>query len=185
MIYLNQGFLNAVKESVQISQQKWVKWQHEMMGIIHCGSCLALHDCWFVFGNEPIAPLHEKCHCTTVAIPTSQVKSRAKATSDYSKYNPYLFNTWGIHLHGKDKLFESWGYSTLDSEKIKNEIERQATLSYSVGDYKLGRLNEYGQRISITITLKRVNENDYVSFLTGWMVYPDGRIVLVTPYGGK
>ena len=42
---MNNEFLDAVKESVQISQQKWVKWQHEMMGIIHCGSCLALHDC--------------------------------------------------------------------------------------------------------------------------------------------
>ena len=84
---MNKEFLDAVNESVQISQQKWVKWQHEMMGIIHCGSCLALHDCWFVFGNEPIAPLHEKCHCTTVAIPTSQVKSRAKATSDYRAFD--------------------------------------------------------------------------------------------------
>ena len=37
---MNKEFLDAVKESVQISQQKWVKWQHEMMGIIHCGSCL-------------------------------------------------------------------------------------------------------------------------------------------------
>lgn len=104
---MNEEFLDAVKESVQISQQKWVKWQHEMMGIIHCGSCLALHDCWFVFGNEPIAPLHEKCHCTTVAIPTSQVKSRAKATSDYSKYDPYLFDPKNFYRHGKTRLLKA------------------------------------------------------------------------------
>ena len=95
---MNRDFLDAVSESVRISQQKWIEWQHEMKGIIHCGPCLALLACWFVFGNEPIAPLHDKCHCTTVAIPTSQVKMHAKATSDYSKYDPSLFNTWGIHL---------------------------------------------------------------------------------------
>ena len=39
---MNQEFLDAIKESVQISHQNWVKWQHEMMGIIHCGSCLVL-----------------------------------------------------------------------------------------------------------------------------------------------
>ena len=115
------------------------------MGIIHCGSCLALHDCWFVFGNEPIAPLHEKCHCTTVAIPTSQVKSRAKVTSDYSKYDPYLFDPKNFYRHGKNKTFESWGYSITDSEWLQKEIEKQGLQQYLLGNYELGVLNFQGQ----------------------------------------
>ena len=76
---MNQEFYNAVKESVQMSQQRWVEWRHEMTGLLHCGSCLSLHKCWFVFEKAPVSPLHEKCHCTTVAIPASQVKSNAVA----------------------------------------------------------------------------------------------------------
>ena len=182
---MNKEFLDAVKESVQISQQKWVKWQHEMMGIIQCGSCLALHDCWFVFGNEPIAPLHEKCHCTTVAIPTSQVKSRAKATSDYSKYDPYLFDPKNFCKHGKNKAFESWGYSIEDSQWLQKEIEKQGRQQYLSGNYELGVLNLQGQRISIRVTIPRKNGTGEVSFITGWMVKPGGKIKLNTPYGGK
>ena len=39
---MNRDFLDAVSESVRISQQKWLEWQHKMKGIIHYGPCLAL-----------------------------------------------------------------------------------------------------------------------------------------------
>ena len=45
---MNQDFYNAVREIVKISQQRWVEWRHEVMGLLHCGSCLSLHECWFV-----------------------------------------------------------------------------------------------------------------------------------------
>ena len=51
---MNQEFYNAVKESVQMSQQRWVEWRHEMTGLLHCGSCLSLHKCWFVFEKAPV-----------------------------------------------------------------------------------------------------------------------------------
>jgi hypothetical protein len=82
-------------------------------------------------------------------------------------------------------LFESWGYSIIDSQYLQQEFIKQAKLAYSVGDYELGLLNEYGQRISIEIRLKKKNKNEYTTFVSGWMVYPNGRIVLTTPYGGK
>ena len=87
--------------------------------------------------------------------------------------------------NSKKQLFEFWGYSIIDSEYLQQEFIRQAQLSYSVGDYELGLLNEYGQRINITITLKRKNKNEYVTFQSGWMAYPNGKIVLTTPFGGK
>ena len=68
---------------------------------------------------------------------------------------------------------------------FKKEIEKQANLAYSVGDYELGKLDKYGQRINIAITLKRKDKNEYVTFRSGWMTYPNGRIALTTPYGGK
>jgi hypothetical protein len=73
----------------------------------------------------------------------------------------------------------------MDSQYLQQEFTKQAKLAYSVGDYELGLLNEYGQRINIVIKLKRKNTNEYVSFVSGWMVYPNGKIILTTPYGDK
>ena len=182
---MKQEFLDAVKESVQISQQKWVQWKHEQYGIFHCRTCLALDGCWFVWEKEPLAPMHEKCHCTIISIPTSQVKNRAKATSDYSKYDPYLFDPNNFYKHGKNKAFESWGYSVADSEWLQEEIEKQGRQQYLLGNYELGKLNLQGQRISIRVTIPRKNGAGDVSFITGWMVKPGGKIKLTTPYGGK
>ena len=35
------------------------------------------------------------------------------------------------------------------------------------------------------ITLPKKNGTGEGSFVSGWMVYPNGEIVLTTPYGGK
>lgn len=53
------------------------------------------------------------------------------------------------------------------------------------GNYTIGLLNEYGQRISIRVELQRKNGDGTVSFITGWMVNPNGLIQLNTPFGGK
>ena len=39
--------------------------------------------------------------------------------------------------------------------------------------------------IDNAISIPRRDTGEIVSFITGWMVYPDGRIQLTTPYGGK
>ena len=46
-------------------------------------------------------------------------------------------------------------------------------------------LNKYGQRISIRVELPRKNGDGMISFITGWMVKPNGHIQLNTPYGVK
>ena len=82
---------------------------------------------------------------------------------------------------GKKKLFESWGYSIIDSKYLQQEFIKQAKLAYSVGNYELGKLDKHGQRINIEIKLKRKDKDEYVTFRSGWMVYPNGRLVLTTP----
>ena len=82
-------------------------------------------------------------------------------------------------------MFESWGYSIIDAEKLAQEFIKQAKLKYQCGEYNLGSVDAYGQRISIKITLPKKNGGGVVSFVSGWMIYPDGEIVLTTPYGGK
>jgi len=109
----------------------------------------------------------------------------AEARSDYSKYDPYLFNVTGDYTHKKEKLFEQWGYSADDARWLQAEIEKQALEKYIAGDYTLGKLNDKGQRISIRVTIPRRDNLESASFITGWMVYPNGRLQLTTPYGGK
>ena len=97
----------------------------------------------------------------------------------------YLFNTTGLYTHTKEKLFAQWGYTVDDARWLQAEMERQAREKYLFGEYTLGELNDNGQRISIRISIPRRDTSEIVSFVTGWMVYPDGRIQLTTPYGGK
>ena len=109
----------------------------------------------------------------------------ATSYSDYSKFDPYLFDPRNYYKHGKNKAFESWGYTIADAQWLKTEIERQAREKYATGDYTLGALDQYGQRISIRIVIPRKDGSEDVSFLTGWTVYSNGQIRLNTPYGGK
>ena len=85
--------------------------------------------------------------------------------------------------NGKINLFKELGFAKEDSEYLKDEFDRQARECYLNGDYELGRLNEHGQRINITIKLKS-KTRESVSLVTGWMVRPLGKITCNTPLGG-
>ena len=50
--------------------------------------------------------------------------------------------------------------------------------------FSLGKLDGYGQRINIEITLPRKDKTRTISFISGWITYPDGVIKLTTSYGG-
>ena len=163
----------------------WFRWTHNPGGRTHCVECLALDGCWFAEGKTPKWPHHPGCHCTLDPIDYEHVAANVTVNSDYSKYDPYLFDPENYYKHGKNKAFESWGYTISDSLWLQEEIERQARAKYLSGDYILGKLNKDGQRISIRVSIKRRDNGEWVSFITGWMVYPNGEIHLTTPYGGK
>ena len=163
----------------------WVKWTHHSEGKTHCEACLMLDGCWFMEGKAPPCPHHPYCHCTLDPVPYAVVMMNAASYSDYSKFDPYLFDPGNYYKHGKNKAFESWGYTVADALWLKAEIERQAQEKYVIGDYTLGVLDRYGQRISIRIELPRKDRSEEVSFLAGWTVCPNGQIRLNTPYGGK
>ena len=99
------------------------------------------------------------------------------------KFTNYIFSDKYIG-NGKKQLFEAWGYFIEDSEELKRQFEKQAKKQYELGEYELGLLNGYGQRININITLKNKKTGADITFYSGWMVYPDGKIDLTTPYGG-
>ena len=182
--------------TTKLFNTKWVKWVHDgtkpadtsaeksanvLKGALskHCAMCLNLNGCCFVEEKCPPKPLHPNCHCYTIDIPSIT----AIANCPIEKFTKYVFVP--SLIDDKKQLFELWGYDIMDSQYLQQEFIKQAKLAYSVGDYELGLLNEYGQRINIAITLKRKDKNEYVTFRSGWMVYPNGKIVLTTPCGRK
>ena len=178
-------FMTAFKEAAGEKSTKWVEWVHIQRGKSHCKTCLKLDKCWFLEDNKPRLPQHFFCHCTTKPLSYSRVVNEATADSAFSKFDPYLFNRENAYSHNKQQMFESWGYTIGDAEWMQKTIERQGIEKYVRGDYKLGVLNEYGQRISIRIEIPRKGSNEMVSFISGWNVCPNGHIQLNTPYGGK
>ena len=181
----DKGFLRGILQTSNLPFSQWVEWRHISKGFTHCDDCLVLDGCWFQESNKPPLPQHNRCHCITEPIAYSTVLNQADSKSDYSKYDPYLFDPENYYKHGKNKMFESWGYTVSDSAWLQKEIEDQALENYILGNYTLGKLNEKGQRITIPIQLPRKNGSAVVSFKTGWMVLPNGTIRLNTPYGGK
>lgn len=68
----------------------------------------------------------------------------------------------------------------MDTEYLINEYCRQAKEKYANGEFKLGILDVYGQRINIDIVIPKKDGSRVYTFKSGWMVYPDGKIQLVT-----
>ncbi len=120
---------------------------------------------------------YRNCHCKAEHIDGISIN----ALCPIEKFTEYIFNEF--NNKGKKYLFVEWGFTIADSIRIKADLEKQAYRAYLSGEYKLGKLDKYGQRISIAVKLTRKN-GEQVSFITGWMD-PDGKIILTTPYGDK
>ena len=160
--------------------QKWNQWKHHFLGKSHCKECLMLESCWFAAEKTPQWPYHFCCHCELDELSYYDVVTKSSAYCPHGKFDPN-----NSYKHGKGKMFESWGYSISDSVWLQKEIQKQGLEKYISGEYVLGKLNHDGQRISIRIEIPRKDRFDVVSFISGWMVYPNGYIQLTTPYGGK
>ena len=59
-------------------------------------------------------------------------------------------------------------------------------MKYSAGEYTLGKLDHFGQRINIEIELKGIGQySDKISYIkSGWIIQSDGSISLNTPFSG-
>ncbi len=185
MSFFSELFSAGVGGEKTPAAPKWNKWIHRNLSDNHCPECLMLDSCWFQREKTPKWPHHPFCHCILEDIPYNDVLTKTTSDSAYSKFDIYLFNTEGRYSDTKKHLFESWGYTVEDGKWLQSEINKQGLEKYISGNYVLGKLNKDGQRISIRIEIPRKDKTEKVSFITGWMAYPNGHIQLTTPYGGK
>ena len=163
---------------------EWIRWRHIPTGLTHCQKCLKLDDCWFADNVKPALPQHDYCHCIKIPLSYDNVLDQAEATCDIRKFTEYLFSP-KYNFNGKGKKFIEWGYSIEDSQMLKEEYEKQALEKYTQSDYTLGALDKEGQRINIRVELFDRNKNKIVIVKSGWMVDPDGKIRLATPFCGR
>lgn len=88
-------------------------------------------------------------------------------------------------IMAKKKLFEKYGYSIINKKWLQKELCRLAQEKYAKGDFTLNKLDDFGQRINIEITLPNKKGNGTISFISGWMVCPNGTITNATPCRGE
>ena len=165
----------------EILTSDWIEWQDERIMVAHCAICQALNGCWFRDDNKPKMPQHPNCHCKRLFIDAPIPNETGRATCDIRKFTEYLFSEKYTD-NGKIQMFRMLGFDIADSENMKSEFEKQAAKKYCNGKYKLGLLNEYGQRLNIEIDLTKNGRN--IRLITGWMVRPKGLITCTTPLGG-
>jgi hypothetical protein len=102
------------------------------------------------------------------------------ATADVAKFNAYAFVT------DKSPVFGSYGYTVEDSQELANLYAQQAAQKFAAGDYTLGKLDQYGQRITIQIDLPGIGAAAGRSTVlnSGWMIESSRSIRLLTPFAG-
>ena len=181
-----------------IQNSDWVQWIHEGTRFAttqaekdlrlvwealtkkkHCAVCMNISGCCFPRNNKPEYPLHPDCHCKIK--PIGNIVATAECRK--SKIEEWIFNP--DSPNGKKQLFEDWGYGIMDTDWLISEYIRQGKEKYERGEFSLHTLDDYGQRINIIIELPRKDKIGTVTLTSGWMVYPNGVIELVTAYGDK
>lgn len=193
---LFDNFVYKNGEIVDIGFVKWVHWaipdeegeereskRENMEELGHCKPCTALSGCYFVKSKLPNKKakgdglLHPHCDCKLQNLANSTVK----AYCPIEKFTEYIFSDKKKYIvNGKNKLFKILGFNKSDSEYLKMEFDAQAKQKYLNGDYEIGKLDDYGQRINITITVDSSTRKN-IKFISGWMVHPLGLITCTTP----
>lgn len=121
------------------------------------------------------------CKCQIIQIDNPIPNVTAFAECDINKFAGYVFSD--KYKDGKKEIFESWGYSILDSKFLQEEFKKQALEKYCKGEYKFKGIGYRCVKIEIIIEL-RANNGKIQRIKTGWVVESNGLIRLSTPNSG-
>ena len=185
--------LIKIDKDGNFSYAGWIEWNHflvpnkppklrqimrNLMALFgHCKKCTSLDGCYLQDNNRPELPLHLNCDCNRLNISFNKLMTNTNANFPVEKLTKYLFSN-KEQSKGKINIFESWGYTIDDVDLLKNELKSQAKENYTNGNYRLKKLDEFGQRLAIPINLLGHD------FYSGWILEPEGKIRKTTPFGG-
>ena len=99
--------------------------------------------------------------------------------------NPKNFSAYVLvpnHPTGKDHIFiDRLGYrprNDEDARALANAYVNQAHDQVAAGTFELGGGDEFGRRIMIVVEIRGLR------LRSGWLLRPDGTLVLATPFTG-
>ncbi len=110
--------------------------------------------------------------------------SKNLSNIDPRKFSEYIFKEGADH--GKDAVFRGLGYGKEHTDDLVHIFQEQANRKFASGEYTLGKLDKWGQRIDIEINLSGIGDaaGKNSSIRSGWMINADGTISLNTPFSG-
>ncbi len=105
-------------------------------------------------------------------------------TIDVRKFSEYALDP--INSNGKHTIFESYGYTKKHANELVALYKKQAYEKFNSRKYSYGKLDRFGQRITIDIEIQGigVSTGKMGKFKTGWIINSDGTIRLITPFAG-
>ena len=103
------------------------------------------------------------------------IRFNSIAKVDIRKFSKYALDP--KNSKGKHVVFEKLGFKKSDARLLKKIYKSQGRNQFLKGTYTLGKLDSYGQRITVLIDLNGTK------IKTGWMIIKSG-IKLVTPFAG-
>jgi hypothetical protein len=101
-------------------------------------------------------------------------------TGDVRKFSDYVLSP--ENAIGKDKIFlDRLGFrerNLEDAQILLDTYLTQAEAKLSEGQYQIGRVDQFGQRFTIEITVRGL------TLLTGWILTDRSILRLTTPFAG-
>ncbi len=166
----------------------------------HCVKCVVVNQCWFKnekdkkpesFSYDKYSTIdlskmkgimglyHPRCHCKEITIKPPTEYTLKVVVDDDKIFVDAFRRKFGI--------INSWGYTIDDGEVLKKNLIESVTENYIIGNYKIFKYDEFGFQISLQVSVPGVRHKigrEY-KFITGFMVYPNGKIENTTFFGGK
>lgn len=103
---------------------------------------------------------------------------------DPNKFTKYVLDP--SNSKGKHVIYEGLGYDAGDTDTLVRLYQGQAAAKFKARDFTMGKADQYGQRMTVEITIpgKGAAEGTSKTVLTGWIRDADGTIRMTNPFTG-
>lgn len=163
----------------------------------HCWRCVTVNQCWFKnekekrpeefdYSNYSFTEIpnssrglyHPHCHCRKKSINIPKLKD-IELIELREKFNDFF--------RRKGKIIYSIGYSYKNEKEFIDIYTNKIKESYKFGNYELYKHSKYGFQININLTINGINtyKNRFLNIKSGAMIYPNGKIKLITIFAGR
>lgn len=163
----------------------------------HCWKCVSVNQYWFKNeeGKKPeefdyskysYAEIpkskrglyHPNCHCKEKSINIPKEKE-IQFIADQGKIESFF--------ELKSDWFYGWGYKNSDKNEFVQALNNLVLKQYRYGNYEKEKHTKFGYQINVRVSIPGKNEKlgKIYSLKSAYMVFPNGKLRLITVAGGK